>query len=149
MAATAADLVADATARIRNLTPAQVEAHLLARDAILLDVREPDELAEHGRVADAVHVPRGQLEFAADPTSPLHHPALDPAWRTIVYCWLGSRSALSVLALESLGYRDVAHLDGGLRAWAAAGLPVVGLAGWHLDAAAGTTARGRSAGEGW
>jgi rhodanese-related sulfurtransferase len=131
MAATARQMVDSATSRIRNLMPIEVEAHLLAQDAVLVDVREPEELEEHGRIVGAVHAPRGLLEFWADPASPLHRPELDPASRTIVYCDAGSRSALAVETLETLGYRDVAHLDGGIAAWKRAGLPVAGLASWH------------------
>lgn len=131
MGITAQELVADARSRIRNLTPAEVEGHLLAQDSVFVDVRESAELEEHGRIADAVHVPRGLLEFWADPTSPLHRPELDPERRTIVYCAAGSRSALAVETLESLGYRDVAHLEGGIAAWKGAGLPVAGLESWH------------------
>lgn len=140
MGTTAAALVARATGRVRELTPAQVEAHVLADDAILVDVREPEELDEHGLIAGAVHAPRGMLEFWADPTSPLHRPALDPGRRTILYCAVGSRSALAADALQELGYVDVSHLAGGLSAWTAAGLPVVGLKRWHL--ASSTTAGG-------
>jgi rhodanese-related sulfurtransferase len=131
MSTTVEELVAAARSRVRHLTPSEVEAHLLARDAVLIDVRESEELAEHGRIAEAVRAPRGLLEFWADPASPLHRPELDPGRPAILYCAAGSRSALAVATLESLGYRDVAHLDGGIAAWKRAGLPVVGLKSWH------------------
>lgn len=133
MVTTAKQMVAEARSRIRNLTPAQVEAHLLARDSVIVDVRETEELEEHGQLAGAHHVPRGLLEFWADPQSPLHRPALDPDQRTIVYCAAGSRSALAVETLLELGYRDVAHLDGGITAWKQQNLPVTGLESWHRD----------------
>ena len=63
------------------------------------------------------------LEFYADPTSPYHRLEFDPARRTILYCASGGRSALAARTLRDLGYADVAHLDGGLKAWIAAGLP--------------------------
>ena len=126
MTTSAAAMVAAADRRVESLTPAQVEAHLLAQDAVLLDLREPDELDDEGLIAGAHHVPRGVLEFWADPTGPAHRPFLDPARRTIVYCAAGSRSALAADVLRQLGYRDVAHLAGGLEAWKAAGLPVAG-----------------------
>lgn len=132
MPMTIADLVATARSRVRNLSPDQVEAHLFHPDTLLVDIREPEELDEHGLIAGAVHAPRGMLEFVADPASPLHRAPFDPARTTILYCAAGSRSALAADVLQQLGYDDVAHLDGGLTAWAQAGLPVVGLRPWHL-----------------
>ncbi|MEX1178261.1 MAG: rhodanese-like domain-containing protein [Nitriliruptor sp.] len=128
---TVGDLVRDARSRIRGLTPSEVEAHTLGQESILIDVREPEELDDQGLIAGAFHVPRGLLEFWADPTSPSHRPMFDPARTTIVYCAAGSRSALAAAALLDLGYRDVAHLDGGIQAWEQAGLPVAGLESWH------------------
>ncbi len=142
---TTAQMVATARGRVRHLTPAEVEANLFGQDAVLVDIREPEELDEHGLIAGAVHAPRGLLEFWADPESPLHRREFDPNRRTILYCAAGSRSALAADVLQQLGYVDVAHLDGGLTAWKDAGLPVVGLHPWHLrPATAGTTRSDRS-----
>lgn len=124
-------LVGRAKADLRHLSPAEVEAHLLAQDSTLIDVREREELDEHGWIADAIHVPRGLLEFRADPSSPLHRPELHQQRRIIVYDAAGDRAALAGETLASLGYGDVAYLAGGLDAWKHAGLPVVGLKGWH------------------
>lgn len=118
-------------AEVRRLSPSEVEAHLLARDATLVDIRESEELDEHGWIAGSVHVPRDLLESRADPASPLHRPELDPQRLTIVYCGAGDRSALAIGTLESLGYLDVADLDGGIVAWKQADAPVAGLAPWH------------------
>ena len=70
-----------------------------------------------------MQVPRGLLEFAADPASPRHKPELDPARRVIVYCRSGTRAALATLTLKTLGFENVANLDGGFTAWKEAGLP--------------------------
>lgn len=126
MATTTAQMVRDARTWIRNWSPAEVEANLFAPDAYLVDVREPEELDEHGLIVGAHHVPRGMVELWADPASDQHRPGFDPGRRTILYCDTGARSALAADALRRLGYVDVGHLDGGLAAWTAAGLPVVG-----------------------
>lgn len=126
-----ADLVAQARTRVRAVDPDRVEALLAAREAVVVDVREAEELDDHGLIAGAVHAPRGLLEFHADPTSPSHRPQLDPSVTTIVYSGTGTRSALAAAALEDLGYADVAHLAGGITAWKRAGKPVAGLARWH------------------
>ncbi len=89
---------------------------------MLVDVREPGEREEAGIIAGAVHVPRGVLEFCADPASPAHRAELNPERRVILHCASGGRSALAAVVLRDMGYRDVAHLDGGLAAWERAGM---------------------------
>lgn len=125
MATTAAAMVDEASTRVRAVTPAQLEIDVITGGCRLVDVREAEELDEQGVIPGAFHVPRGLLEFWADPASPGHRPGLDPGRKTIVYCAAGSRSALATTTLEELGYADVAHLAGGISAWARAGLPVV------------------------
>ncbi|MGH3737866.1 MAG: rhodanese-like domain-containing protein [Micromonosporaceae bacterium] len=124
MSATAANLVAEAKSHVQNLTPEQV-AREAANGATVIDLREPAELGYEGMIDGAVHAPRGMLEFWADPTSPYHRQEFDPARRTILYCASGGRSALAARTLDGLGYTDVAHLDGGLKAWKAGGQPTV------------------------
>jgi rhodanese-related sulfurtransferase len=48
----------------------------------------------------------------------------DPGARIVLYCGGGYRSALAADALQRMGYRDVISMDGGIRAWREAGLPV-------------------------
>ena len=114
---TAAHLIAEAKARIENLMPEAVAAELAGGEALLVDIREPEERAQHGGIPGAIHTSRGMLEFAADPTSAYYHPAFDPSARIILYCASGGRSALAADMLQILGYTRVAHLDGGLKAW--------------------------------
>jgi len=124
----ASELVATARGQVENLTPTAVATELSGEgDVVMVDVREPGERDEHGSIAGAVHVPRGMLEFCADPTSPAHRPDLLPGRRVILHCASGGRSALAAVVLRDMGYCDVAHLDGGLNAWREAGLPIEGL----------------------
>jgi rhodanese-related sulfurtransferase len=125
MAKSAADLVAAARARVENLRPEAVESELTSCGAILVDIRESDEFETQGRIFGALHIPRGLLEFRADPTLPSHQPPLHPSARVILHCTSGLRSALAAVSLMELGYDRVAHLDGGIDAWKAAGRPVV------------------------
>jgi len=120
----AGDLVTEAKAQVEALDPSAVERELRSGDAVLVDLREPAELAEHGRIPGSVHVPRGMLEFRADPTSSYHQEPLDPSKRVILHCASGGRSALGAATLRAMGYSDVAHLDGGMTAWKEAGNPV-------------------------
>lgn len=110
------EMVTAAKAGIENLAPADVAAELERADALLVDVREPGETA-HGVIPGAVLVPRGMLEFHADRASPAHLDGFDPGRRVILYCAAGSRSALAARSLQELGYREVAHLEGGFTAW--------------------------------
>jgi rhodanese-related sulfurtransferase len=121
---TVAQLVTEAKSRIENLTPQQVSAEIAAGQAVLVDIREPEEAQQNGHIEGAVPAPRGMLEFWADPASPYHRPEFDPGKRVILYCASGGRSALSCSGLGELGYRRIAHLDGGLKAWKEAGLPL-------------------------
>ena len=121
---TAAAMVGEAKQRIENLTVDQVAAELAQGDTVLVDVREPDERVQNGVIPGAVHAPRGMLEFYADPTSPYHRPEFDPDRRIVLHCAAGSRSALAADTLQQMGYRNVAHMEGGFRAWKEAGQTV-------------------------
>ena len=123
---TVAGLVAEAKQRVENLTPDQVAAEL-AGEVLLVDLRESEERSHNGTIAGAVHAPRGMLEFYADPTSPYHRPEFDPSRRVILHCASGGRSALAADTLKQLGYANVAHLDGGFKAWKEAGRTVAGV----------------------
>lgn len=120
---TAADLVADALRRLVSLTPQEVADELL-EGAVLVDVREEDELQVGGWVRDSVWAPRGMLEFWADPSDRRHRTEFDPDRRLILYCSTGERSAIAAATLRSMGYRDVCLLDGGIDAWKREGRPV-------------------------
>ena len=121
MSKSVAELVAEAMAQIESVPPQQASVEVAAGKAVFLDVREPVEWEHH--IGGAIQVPRGILEFIADPTSPKHHPQLDPAGRVIVYCRSGHRAALAGVTLKSMGFTNVANLEGGFTAWQAAGLP--------------------------
>lgn len=122
MTRTAAEMVAEARADLEKVVPEAAYAEFIAGRAVLLDVREPVEWEEH--IHGCVQVPRGLLEFAADPTSPRYKVELEPSGRVIVYCRSGVRAALAAATLKTLGYTDVANLEGGIAAWKQAGLPL-------------------------
>lgn len=123
MAKTAAEMVAEAKARVEAITPEEAAGR---DDVLFLDVREPGELAA-GKVRGAVNVPRGTLEFKADPASATHEAALSEAMRSgktiVTYCAMGGRAAMAAAALKDLGYENVRHM-GGFKDWEAKGLPV-------------------------
>ena len=122
MARTAAEMVAEARARAPLIAPEDAAA---LPGVVFLDVRELAEVAASGKVRGAVHVPRGMLEFKADPTAPTHLKALDPAKTVVTYCAAGGRAALAAALLKDLGFEDVRHM-GGFKDWADKGLPTEG-----------------------
>ena len=121
---TTAELVAAARGRVEELDPHRFAAEADRSEAVVIDLRESDERLS-GTIPGAVHVPRGMLEFRADPTSPYHDPRLAHGRRLLLHCATGGRSALAAEVLRLLGHQHVAHLEGGIDAWRAAGLPVI------------------------
>lgn len=114
--------VRDASLAVPVIGLNEAEA-LLGRDnVVFVDVRDGTELAQ-GKVRGAIHASRGVFEFKADPTSPTHDPAFDPASTIILYCAAGGRAALAGKVLQDMGFGDVRNL-GGFKAWADAGKPV-------------------------
>jgi rhodanese-related sulfurtransferase len=87
-------------------------------------VREGEEVQKSGKLRGAVHVPRGFLEFQADPTSPAHKPELGGGKKLLLYCGSGSRSALAAKTLKEMGIDNVAHVAGGFPALEKAGAPI-------------------------
>ena len=121
MSKSVAEMIAEAKAEIDSISPKDAAAEAAAGKAVLLDVREPVEWEHH--IAGAVQVPRGLVEFVADPASPKHRPELESAGRVIVYCRSGARASLACVTLKDMGFENVANLEGGFGAWQAAGLP--------------------------
>lgn len=119
----ASGIVASAKAEIREILPEQVEG-LMRAGAVLLDVREHDELVSDGMIPGGVHAPRGLLEWLVDPQSATYIKALDPERPVIIYCRSGNRSALAALLMEKMGYGDVTSLQGGIVRWKTEGRPV-------------------------
>ena len=117
----AAEMVAEARSQVEQVTPQEATAEAYNGHVVFLDVREPVEW-EHF-IPNAVQVPRGLLEFTADPASPRHKAELDPEARIVVYCRSGVRAALAAATLKELGFQKAANLKGGFAAWKDAGLP--------------------------
>lgn len=124
MSVTSEDMVSSARGVAEGVTVAAIGAELSA-GAVLVDLREEDELRVEGWIAESVWAPRGMLEFWADPTSPHHRFEFQPDRRIVLYCAWGGRSALAAETLRLMGYARVAYLDGGLRAWKEAGQPLI------------------------
>ncbi|MEA2993311.1 MAG: hypothetical protein QOD40_2231 [Alphaproteobacteria bacterium] len=100
--------------RVRNLSPAEVAQGLAEGRMLLVDVRETNEI-DIESYPDAVAVPLSVFDPDAIP---------DPAGREVVFaCRSGKRSVTASMAAQERGYNYDAHLEGGIIAWKAAGLP--------------------------
>jgi len=117
-------LVDEAMAEVTTYSVAQVVDRLARADTQIVDIRDIREL-NAGTVAGAFHAPRGMLEFWVDPASPYHKPVFaDEGKEYILFCGAGWRSALAARALQDMGMRNVAHIDGGWAAWVQSGAPI-------------------------
>lgn len=119
---TVKQMLADADAAVPRITPEKAKAMVGKPDVLFLDVREPSEVATTGKVPGAVAIPRGLVEFRADPESPVHDAKFDRAKTVIAYCASGGRSALVGKTLKDMGYSNVLNL-GGFKGWLDAGGP--------------------------
>jgi rhodanese-related sulfurtransferase len=113
-------MLAEAEAEVPRISPDEAKGLLGRADVLFLDVREPAEVATSGKVPGALAVPRGLVEFRADPASAMHDAAFDRAKTVIAYCASGGRSALVGKTLKEMGYSNVRNL-GGFKGWLEAG----------------------------
>jgi len=103
------------------------EAHALLDDPniVFVDIRDVRELEREGMIPNALHAPRGMLEFWVDPESPYYKPIFGEGKRLILYCASAWRSALATETLQKMGVPKVCHLEGGFSSWKKAQLPTV------------------------
>jgi len=120
MPVTVKELMEAARAVVPPISPAELSAIAGRSDVLIVDVRDGTEVAATGKVAGAIHVQRGLLEFKADPASPAFDQNFSPDKTIVVYCASGGRSALSGKTLHDMGYTKVRNL-GGFKSWADAG----------------------------
>ena len=117
------ELLEEANAEIKSVSPEELKQQLDNEEIILVDVRSKDAIEAEGQIEGSVHVPRDMLEFHADqrPDNPLKKEELDPEKKIVVYCGVGGQGTLSTKTLQDMGYKDVSNLSGGTSAWVKAG----------------------------
>ncbi len=118
---TIADYKAEAAAAVTSVGVQSSLESVNDDSVVFVDVREAGEIAGKGKIEGAVHVPRGVLEFYIDPASSLHMDIFSSDKQIIFYCASGGRSILAAKTARDMGVSDVASLEGGFAAWAAAG----------------------------
>lgn len=109
-----------ANAAVQRITPAQAKEMIATNNSLVIDVRDAPEVAQTGRIAGAINVSRGMLEFRADPETPYHDKHFDKDKTIILYCASGGRSALAGKVLKDMGYTQVYNL-GGFKDWVESG----------------------------
>ena len=129
---TVLEMWAEANERVELVSAEDLAQELASGEALLLDTRLPVEIERRGTIAGSHPIPRQVLEWWADPDSPYFRAGGifgDFNSRLITFCDGGGNGAFSAVALQELGYRNVATLEGGFFGWVGAGLPVVDASG--------------------
>lgn len=117
MATSVKQMMEAANAAVPRITPAQAKDMMAKGNVLVVDVGDAPEVEKSGRVAGAVHVSRGMLEFRADAETPYHDKNFAKDKTIILYCASGGRSALSGKVLKDMGYGHVYNL-GAFKDWA-------------------------------
>ncbi len=120
MATNVKQMLEAANAAVPRITPAQAREMMGQASTLVVDVRDAPEVEQSGKVAGAIHVSRGMLEFRADPESPYHDKNFAKDKTLILYCASGGRSALAGKVLKEMGYGRVYNL-GAFKDWAVTG----------------------------
>ena len=87
---------------------------------VIIDVREESEVYNLGVIKNAIHIPRGLIEFKLSPNSPNNPVLINDDTNILVYCAGGYRSALAAKSLLDLGFKNVYNL-GGFQEWVESG----------------------------
>jgi rhodanese-related sulfurtransferase len=118
------ELIAQAMAQIETLSLVQAHELLNDENTVFVDIRDVRELERDGMIPNAIHAPRGMLEFWVDPDSPYYKPVFGEGKRLVLYCASAWRSALATETLQKMGVPHICHLEGGFSAWKKAELPM-------------------------
>ena len=107
-------LVAEAYSEIKTINTDEALTLLKENKCNLIDIRDVRELEKEGKVENAVHIPRGMLEFWIDPNSQYFKEGkLDLEKEMVLFCAAGARSALAAKSLQDMGFKKVSHIEGG------------------------------------
>jgi rhodanese-related sulfurtransferase len=119
-------LVEEAIKNIETLTVSKVKELANKQEITLIDVRDIRELWKEGTIENSKHIPRGMLEFWLDPESSYYKSnRIKSIKKMVLFCALGWRSALATKSLVDMGFKNVAHVDGGFDALKKNGFKVI------------------------
>ncbi len=118
-----AQLVEEARQTIKEIEAFEAIAMMGKDDVVIVDIRDIRERQRFGYIPGSFHCPRGMAEFWVDPDSPYYKEIFGEDKTFVLHCASGWRSALTVAALENMGFDKACHIKGGLTAWEKAGGP--------------------------
>ncbi len=119
-------LVEEAKKSIETLNSEKVRQLIEKKEITLVDIRDIRELWKEGTIESSKHIPRGMLEFWLDPESSYYKTnKVQDIKKMVLFCALGFRSALATKSLVDMGFKNVAHVEGGFDALKKSGLKVV------------------------
>ena len=120
------ELVKEANETIKIMSPEQVKSSYDKGEVTLIDIRDIRELWKEGTIKNAVHIPRGMLEFWLDPQSSYYQEKkIGNAKNLVLFCALGLRSALATKTLKEMGFDNVANAEGGFDSLKQVGFKVI------------------------
>ena len=119
-------LVDEAMKIVETLSPKKVKQLFDEKEITLIDIRDIRELWKEGTIEHSKNIPRGMLEFWLDPESSYYKKnKVQDIKKIVLFCALGLRSALATKSLVDMGFKNVAHVDGGYEALKKSGLKVI------------------------
>ena len=119
-------LVEEAKKNIENLNSDEVKKLAEKKEITLIDIRDIRELWKEGTIKDSKHIPRGMLEFWLDPDSSYYKTnKIQDMKKMVLFCALGLRSALATKTLTDMGFKNIAHVDGGFDALKKSGFDII------------------------
>ena len=119
-------LVEEAQKNIETLSPNETKVLYEKKEITLIDVRDIRELWKEGAIENSKHIPRGMLEFWLDPESSYFKAnKIKDIKKMVLFCALGWRSALATKSLVDMGFKNVAHVNGGFDALKKSGIRVI------------------------
>lgn len=119
------ELIHEAMAEIETLPVETAQKLLTDPNVVFVDIRDVRELEREGMIPNALHAPRGMLEFWVDPDSPYYKPIFGEGKKLVLYCASAWRSALATQTLQKMGVPNICHVEGGFSAWKKAQFPIV------------------------
>ncbi len=123
---TSQDLVDQAKKEIKSLSANEVKKLVEKGDITLIDVRDIRELWREGTIKNAIHIPRGMLEFWLDPKSSyFKEQKINNLKKIGLFCALGMRSALATKSLKDMGFDNVLNIEGGFDSLKNSGLEII------------------------
>ena len=113
----AQQLVQEAYLEVKTINTSEALNLVNGNKCNLIDIRDVRELEKEGKVENAIHIPRGMLEFWIDPNSQYFKEGkLDLNKDMVLFCAAGARSALAAKSLQDMGFKNVSHIEGGFGA---------------------------------